>query len=57
LYRRPDHRRISRILCLLQSIYADFGFTDVRVKFSDRPEVRAGDDATWDRAETALTDA
>jgi len=42
---------------LLQSIYADFGFTDVRVKFSDRPEVRAGDDATWDRAEAALTDA
>ena len=42
---------------LLQSIYADFGFTDLRVKFSDRPEVRAGDDATWDRAEAALTDA
>ena len=42
---------------LLQSIYADFGFDDVRVKFSDRPEVRAGDDATWDRAEAALTDA
>ncbi len=42
---------------LLQSIYADFGFTDVRVKFSDRPDVRAGSDATWDRAEAALTDA
>ena len=42
---------------LLQSIYADFGFTEIRVKFSDRPEVRAGDDATWDRAEAALTDA
>ena len=42
---------------LLQSIYADFGFDDVRVKFSDRPEVRAGDDATWDRAEAALSDA
>ncbi|MDC3234709.1 threonine--tRNA ligase [Candidatus Puniceispirillum sp.] len=42
---------------LLQSIYADFGFDDVRVKFSDRPEMRAGDDATWDRAEAALTDA
>ncbi len=36
---------------LLQDIYADFGFTDIRVKFSDRPEVRAGDDETWDRAE------
>ena len=42
---------------LLQSIYRDFGFDDVRVKFSDRPEVRAGDDATWDRAEEALMGA
>jgi len=42
---------------LLQSIYQDFGFTDVTVKFSDRPEVRAGDDSVWDRAETALLDA
>ena len=32
---------------LLLDIYRDFGFQDVRVKFSDRPEVRAGDDATW----------
>ena len=42
---------------LLQEIYSDFGFTDVRVKFSDRPETRAGDDATWDKAEKALSDA
>ena len=42
---------------LLQDIYADFGFTEVRVKFSDRPEVRAGEDAVWDKAEAALTDA
>ena len=46
-----------KFCALLQAIYADFGFDDVRVKFSDRPEVRAGDDATWDRAESALTDA
>ncbi len=46
-----------KFCALLQSIYSDFGFDDVRVKFSDRPEVRAGDDATWDRAEAALTDA
>ena len=39
---------------LLQGIYADFGFTDIRVKFSDRPEKRAGSDAVWDRAENAL---
>jgi threonyl-tRNA synthetase len=42
---------------LLKDIYKDFGFTDIRVKFSDRPEVRAGDDATWDKAEQALTAA
>ncbi|TAM12754.1 MAG: threonine--tRNA ligase [Nevskiaceae bacterium] len=42
---------------LLLSVYRDFGFSDVHVKFSDRPEVRAGDDATWDRAEGALRDA
>ena len=42
---------------LLQNIYRDFGFDEVRVKFSDRPEVRAGDDATWERAEEALMGA
>ncbi len=42
---------------LLKEIYADFGFTDVRVKFSDRPAKRAGADATWDKAEKALLDA
>ena len=42
---------------LLQKIYADFGFTDVAVKFSDRPEIRAGDDSVWDKAEGALKDA
>ena len=42
---------------LLQKIYADFGFTDVAVKFSDRPEIRAGDDSVWDKAEGALRDA
>jgi threonyl-tRNA synthetase len=39
---------------LLQSVYAEFGFTDVHVKFSDRPPKRAGSDQTWDRAEAAL---
>lgn len=39
---------------LLKEIYATFGFTDVKVKFSDRPPVRAGEDATWDKAESAL---
>ena len=48
----------SIIFCdLLRKIYKDFGFEDVRVKFSDRPDVRAGDDLTWDRAEEALKNA
>src|SRR5690606_16904142 len=42
---------------LLQSVYRDFGFDDVRIKYADRPPVRAGDDATWDRAEAALRQA
>jgi threonyl-tRNA synthetase len=42
---------------LLRSIYKDFGFEDVTVKFSDRPPVRAGSDETWDKAEKALREA
>ena len=48
----------GRAFCdLLLDIYRDFGFDDVRVKFSDRPETRAGDDTTWDKAEAALESA
>jgi threonyl-tRNA synthetase len=36
------------------SIYEDFGFSDVTIKFSDRPEKRIGDDKVWDKAEAAL---
>lgn len=42
---------------LLKQVYRDLGFTEVRVKFSDRPEKRAGSDATWDKAEAALKEA
>lgn len=42
---------------LLHSIYRDLGFDEVVIKFADRPPVRAGGDATWDRAEAALTEA
>jgi threonyl-tRNA synthetase len=42
---------------LLMSIYQDFGFTDVRIKFSDRPVKRAGTDVIWDKAEGALMTA
>nr|PZN66561.1 MAG: threonine--tRNA ligase [Pseudomonadota bacterium] len=43
-----------RIIQLLLSVYRDFGFDDVKVKFADRPEKRVGDDAVWDKAEQAL---
>ncbi|MBT4741453.1 MAG: threonine--tRNA ligase, partial [Rhodospirillaceae bacterium] len=39
---------------LLQSVYKDLGFDELEVKLATRPEVRAGEDATWDRAEAAL---
>ena len=42
---------------LILSIYRDFGFDDVRIKFADRPEVRVGEDAVWDQAEQALLKA
>ncbi len=42
---------------LLSSVYRDLGFEHFRVKFSDRPEQRAGDDGIWDRAEGALHEA
>ena len=42
---------------LLMSVYKDFGFEQVTVKFADRPTVRAGSDEIWDKAENALRDA
>ena len=48
----------SKKVCdLILSIYKDFGFTDVRIKYSDRPEKRVGDDKIWDKAEVALKNA
>jgi threonyl-tRNA synthetase len=42
---------------LILSIYRDFGFHDIRIKFSDRPPQRVGSDAVWDQAEQALIQA
>jgi len=42
---------------LILSIYRDFGFDDVIIKFADRPEKRVGADAVWDKAEAALKTA
>ncbi|MEI7532042.1 MAG: threonine--tRNA ligase [Betaproteobacteria bacterium] len=42
---------------VVRSVYQDFGFTEVAVKLALRPEKRVGDDAIWDKAETALRGA
>ncbi len=42
---------------MLREVYADFGFDSFRIKFSDRPDNRAGSDETWDKAEGALRSA
>ncbi len=42
---------------LLYEVYEDFGFTDILVKLSTRPELRVGSDESWDRAESALEKA
>ena len=47
-------REPSRMTKLILGIYADFGFEDVRIKFSDRPPKRVGADEVWDKAEAAL---
>jgi threonyl-tRNA synthetase len=47
----------ARFVRLLSSVYADFGFPEFVVKFSDRPPVRIGSDPEWDRAEAALRQA
>ncbi len=42
---------------LILDIYKDLGFKNVILKYSDRPEVRVGDDKVWDKSEAALLDA
>ncbi|MFQ5488208.1 MAG: threonine--tRNA ligase, partial [Gammaproteobacteria bacterium] len=45
---------VSAFIDLLFQVYADFGFQDIIIKLSTRPENRVGDDASWDKAEHAL---
>ena len=55
-----EHQIAQEVLAmndLILAIYEDFGFPDVRIKFSDRPEKRIGDDIVWDKAEHALMQA
>ena len=48
---------VSQFVDLLFEIYADFGFTDIQIALSTRPEQRVGSDAVWDKAEKALEEA
>jgi threonyl-tRNA synthetase len=48
---------VSAFIVMLYQIYGDFGFSDVLVKLSTRPEKRVGSDETWDRAEAGLAAA
>ena len=47
----------SNFCSLLMDVYKDFGFEDIKIKFSDRPSNRAGNDEVWDQAEKSLIDA
>ncbi len=46
-----------KVTNLILNIYKSFGFENVKLKFSDRPEKRVGDDAIWDKSEKALLEA
>ena len=48
------HDEAGAFIDLLRKVYADFGFEQILIKLSTRPEKRIGDDAVWDRAEAAL---
>lgn len=48
---------VASCIRMVYETYKTFGFDDIVVKLSTRPDERLGDDATWDRAETALAEA
>ncbi len=47
----------AKFVAMLAEVYSDLGFDGFRVKFADRPDNRAGDDASWDKSEAALVEA
>ncbi|MHB0975263.1 MAG: threonine--tRNA ligase [Thiobacillus sp.] len=50
-------QEVADFIVMLQKVYADFGFNDVLVKLSTRPDKRVGSDESWDKAEAALAAA
>ncbi|MEM7444484.1 MAG: threonine--tRNA ligase [Pseudomonadota bacterium] len=59
IFCRTDQMKEESIAFIeqLRQVYSDFGFDEMRIKFADRPPVRAGEDEVWDRAEEALREA
>lgn len=59
IYCTPEQMNAEcrRVVALVLDIYREFGFEEVRLKLSTRPENRMGSEAIWDRLEGALTDA
>jgi len=47
----------AAFITMLNQVYKDFGYEDIRIKFSTRPDNKAGTEETWDRAEAALQNA
>lgn len=50
------HGEVKKFIELFRKVYDDFGFHDVKILLATRPENKAGDDATWDKAEKAMAD-
>ena len=59
IFCREDQIRdeVKRFIALFNNVYKDFGFEDIKIFLATRPEVRAGADEVWDRAEKAMADA
>jgi threonyl-tRNA synthetase len=59
IFCRPSQvvSEVERFINLLKEVYLDFGFSDVVVGLSTRPDIRAGSDADWDKAEHDLAAA
>jgi len=48
---------VKAFVQLFYEVYKDFGFEDIHIRLATRPEIRAGEDAIWDKAEQAMAEA
>jgi threonyl-tRNA synthetase len=51
------HSEVAMMLKMIDTVYSDFGFTEIKYRLALRPDKRVGSDAVWDKAENALQDA